>query len=91
MNKILQWEISNHCCQACFGRVLSRALPPIDGEPNPLRVYRCADCGIEAQGHTAAVVCTCGFKVTGRKIGLKCEPNSQKTAEFPAEIIARQA
>lgn len=86
------WNLENHVCQVCFGRILSRPVPTTDGAPNPHRLYRCADCGVEKEGTTPAVICTCGFKVKGRtNLGLRCEPNTGKTPEFPAEIIARQA
>jgi hypothetical protein len=55
-------------------------------------MYRCAECGVERVGNTAAIICACGFKVNGRKnLGLRCEPNTSKTPEWPAEIVARQA
>lgn len=86
---VVHWEITPHVCMACFGRVLQRALPASGGGE---RMFRCADCGVEGSGATPAVICTCGFRVKGRAtMGLKCAQNTQKTPEFPAEIIARQA
>lgn len=86
------WELTNHICGACFGRVLSRPMPDLDGVAATTRIYRCAECGIERVGHSSAIICACGFKVNGRtNLGLRCELNTTKTPEFPAEIIARQA
>lgn len=86
------WELTPHCCAACMGRILSRPMPDLEGIAPTTRLYRCAECGIEKVGHSSAIICACGFKVSGRKnLGLKCEPNTGKSPEFPAEIIARQA
>lgn len=72
-----------------MGRVLRRPFP--EEEPKGW-LYRCAECGVEMAGHAPSVICTCGFKVKGRtNLGLRCEPNTERTPEFPAEIIARQA
>jgi hypothetical protein len=83
--------VEAHVCVSCLGRVLSRALPDLDGVAATSRLYRCADCGVEKEGSTSAVICACGFRVSGRAtIGLRCEPNPDKSAEFPAEIVAKQ-
>lgn len=67
-------------------------MPDLEGIAPTTRLYRCAECGIEKVGHSSAIICACGFKVKGRtNLGLKCEPNTGKSPEFPAEIIARQA
>ena len=85
------WTITDHVCQVCFGRILSRAIAVTEDNPDPGRTFRCADCGVEKVGASSAVVCMCGFKIAGRKnLGARCEPNSERTPEFPAEIIARQ-
>jgi DNA-directed RNA polymerase subunit RPC12/RpoP len=75
-----------------MGRILERPLLDVAGMPaGRERVYRCADCGLEADGFTPAVLCTCGLKIKGRSIGMHCEVNLERTPEFPSEIIARQA
>jgi DNA-directed RNA polymerase subunit RPC12/RpoP len=75
-----------------MGRILERPLLAVPGLPaGRERVYRCADCGLERDGTTPAVLCTCGLKVRGRHIGMRCEENLERTPEFSAEIIARQA
>jgi DNA-directed RNA polymerase subunit RPC12/RpoP len=88
----LIWSITEHVCVSCMGRVLERPLLDVKGMPaGRERVYRCADCGLERDGYTPAVICTCGLKLKGRTIGMRCEANPDKTPEFSAEIIARQA
>jgi hypothetical protein len=85
------YRIEPHVCVSCMGRVLSRALADLDSVAPTTRLYRCAECGIERVGQAAAIMCACGFKVSGRAtIGLRCELNSGKSSEFPAEIIAVQ-
>jgi hypothetical protein len=83
------FRIEPHVCVHCMGRVLSRALPDLDDVAAISRLFRCADCGVEKEGQTPSVICTCGFKVHRRtNLGLRCESNTGKTPEFPAEIIA---
>jgi DNA-directed RNA polymerase subunit RPC12/RpoP len=89
----LIWSITAHVCVNCMGRILERPLLAGEGiAPGRERVYRCADCGLERDGFSPAVLCTCGLKLKGRhNLGLRCEANLERTPEFPAEIIARQA
>lgn len=55
------------------------------------RVYRCSNCGIEAEGRTEAAVCCCGIKLkTGVDAGIRCHPASDPSPEFPSEITASQ-
>jgi hypothetical protein len=83
------FRIEPHVCADCMGRVLSRDLPDMGGVA--ATSYRCADCGVEREGTSPAVICMCGFKVRGRtNLVLRCERNREKTPEFPAEITARQ-
>ncbi len=92
MSTLELFRIEPHVCVSCMGRVLSTALPKPDGGTSTIRLYRCAECGIERVGQGPAIICACGFKVSGRPtIGLRCEPNREKSSEFPAEIIAIQA
>ena len=87
-----EWRLEAHCCEVCFGRIASKTMPDLDGVASATRSYRCLECGIERAGHSPAIICACGFKVKGRtNLGLRCETNIEKTRDFPAEIIARQA
>lgn len=79
------WQITDHCCRVCFGRILVRET--FDRR----RIYRCSCCGVEAQGKTEAAVCCCGVKLkTGVDAGIRCQ-RAEPTPEFPAEITAAQA
>lgn len=69
----------------CFGRVLMRETF------GRRRVYRCACCGIEAEGRSEAVICSCGIRLkTGVDAGIRCQV-SEPTPEFPAQVVAAQA
>lgn len=79
------WTITDHVCRCCFGRVLVRET--FDRK----RVYRCSNCGLEAEGRTEAAVCCCGMKLkTGVDAGIRCGVNHDRTPEFPSEITACQ-
>jgi hypothetical protein len=79
------WEVRDHVCRVCFGRIVSR------DATNGRRVFRCVGCGAEKQGQAEAVICACGIKLkTGGDAGIRCLPNPAKTPEFPAEIVAAQ-
>ncbi len=82
------WEITDHACRVCLGRVLMRRT--FDGK----RVYRCACCGIEREGHSAASVCCCGIKLRQghgqMDSGIRCVPNPERTPENMAQIVAVQ-
>ncbi len=59
------WDISDHVCRHCMGRVLIRR--------SQIGVTaRCADCGAEATGSVEAL-CACGVTLTsGANVGLRC-------------------
>lgn len=80
------WSLTQHCCRCCFGRILSRP----HGTPG-MRIFRCADCGLEKEGHQASCLCACGAKLNARNAAIRCQPNERPTPEFPFEICARQA
>jgi DNA-directed RNA polymerase subunit RPC12/RpoP len=74
------WRLEAHCCAGCRGRLVSKSTPNLDGIDSTTRLYRCAECGIEREGHSPAIICACGFKVKGRtNLGLRCEPNPGKS------------
>lgn len=82
------WELTEHCCRVCFGRILRSAAPGDDG----LRRWRCACCGAEALHHAVTSVCACGMRQrTGRDMGLRCQRNQEPRPEMPSEILAVQA
>ena len=80
------WAITDHICRACFSRVLVRET--FDRR----RIYRCAGCGIEKEGRSEAAICSCGIKLkTGVDAGIRCELNTNRSPEWPAEVTAAQA
>ena len=79
-----QWEITDHVCKCCFGRVITRAGD--DGS----NIARCADCGFEAiSDHTT--VCACGALPAGSKVRLRCIRHDSPTPEVPFEIVVIEA
>lgn len=78
------WEIADHVCKVCCGRVLARRND--DGD----RVFRCSNCGVEASGKSSAVVCCCGIKINGKDGGIRCVINGQKSPLWPSEFVAEQ-
>ena len=81
-----QWAITDHVCRVCFSRVLVRET--FDRR----RIYRCSGCGIEKEGRSEAAICACGIKLkTGVDAGIRCELNTNRSPEWPAEVTAAQA
>jgi len=82
----MHWEVTDHVCRACFGRILKRESDDGDGW-----LYRCSNCGAEAAGRRETVICSCGIKLrTGKDAGIRCMPNTQPTPECPSQIVAEQ-
>ncbi|WP_454764443.1 hypothetical protein [Cupriavidus campinensis] len=70
------WALTDHVCRHCFARVLARP-----GEVGD-EVFRCSNCGSQAQGADERVVCACGLP------GARCEVNDSPTPLEPGEIVA---
>lgn len=80
------WALTDHCCRVCFSRVLMRET--FDRR----KIYRCAGCGVEKEGNSPAVICSCGIKLkTSIDAGIRCHVSENRTPEFPAEITASVA
>ena len=83
-----QFNITQHCCRVCMGRVLMRRT--FDGK----RIYRCACCDIEREGTGPAAICACGIKLRSghgqMDGGVRCVPNPDRTPENLAAIVATQ-
>lgn len=95
MSRGHQWRLEPHVCRACFGRVASR---PAGDEDSDHRIYACTNCGLEAEGARASVLCACGTKIRsgvqkGRYVdaGLRCHENRARSPEFPAQYVASHA
>lgn len=76
------WDLTDHVCRVCLGRVLRRK-GPAGGW-----VHRCADCGLEVTGRVEAL-CACGARLkTGKNAGLRCRKNPDgPTPESPSEVV----
>lgn len=74
------WELIDHVCKHCFGRLLQRH--DEDGV-----TVRCAECETEVRGAVGGL-CACGAKLpNGRLAGLKCKVNPSPTLEQPARVV----
>lgn len=79
------WVIEDHVCRVCFGRVLMRETFDMR------RIYRCSNCGTEAEGKTPAAICSCGIKLkTGVDAGIRCHVQADPSPEFPSQVVATQ-
>lgn len=77
------WEITDHVCRNCLGRVLT-------GTRDGVKVSCCAECGLESKGGPKSICC-CGVKAKdGRNAGFRCIKNPAKRLGFDAEIICVQ-
>ena len=88
MSRDKQWRLEPHVCRSCFSRIVSR---PLD-EDDDKRLYHCPNCGMEAEGSRASVLCACGMKVRKGKsawadAGVRCHENQAKSPEFPALYV----
>lgn len=87
------WELTDHVCRVCYGRVLKGPRP--EGYTGPdaehVKRWRCACCGAETLHREVSSVCACGTRQkNGRDMGLRCERNPHPRPEFPSEVIASQ-
>lgn len=87
------WRLEPHVCRSCFSRIASHRTDT-PGE----RLYQCTNCGIEAVGHKASVVCGCGIKLRKHKgdgrsadafadAGIRCHENQKCSPEFPSLYV----
>lgn len=94
------WQLEPHICRKCFGRIVSQLVAePATGAE--LRVYKCSNCGAEAQHTHADAVCCCGIRIkkAGRNgtksgslvdAGVRCIPNPERSPMFPSEYVASE-
>jgi len=82
-----KWELTEHACRVCMGRVLLR------NDVTGKRVAHCPECGAtgeDAQSTLRAIhsICACGTKRRGGKdAGHRCIRNPNIRPEFPMIII----
>lgn len=78
-----KWEVTQHVCGVCFGRLLVR-----DSTTDETTIIRCADCGIEMEGDVKGL-CSCGSRLnTGRDAGFRCEKNPDHLPGVTQQIVA---
>jgi hypothetical protein len=77
------WELSDHACRQCLGRVLQRRLGGVVVEA------RCAECGSAGSGG-AASICCCGAEAGTLGKILECFRNPDITPAVPQEVLVRE-
>ena len=88
------WRLEPHICRVCFSRLVSQ--PAAGG-----RRYQCTNCGQEAVGHDASVLCCCGLKIrrathqhtSGHRLvdaGVRCALNPDPRPDFPSLFVAAE-
>jgi hypothetical protein len=100
------WRLEPHVCRSCFSRLVSRPVQTqaLNHGPavGPTRLYQCTNCGLEAAGGSAAVLCSCGIKLrkatkAGRSsvvlvdAGIRCAANPEIRADFSQLYVALDA
>lgn len=81
MSDKLTWELTDHVCADCLGRVLERTTE--DGT----MIVRCADCGHEMEGGHR-LICMCGLTLkTGKAAGFYCGRNDKHKPGKTQEIV----
>lgn len=77
------WQLADHACRHCFGRVLQRKVR------GRVVAVRCAECGAHEEGdHTA--ICCCGAAIGALGKLLECFRNPAVSKAVPQEILIRE-
>lgn len=71
------WEIENHLCRSCGGRIL-RCVTGNGMTPGGNPIYKCADCGKSAASLGPDALCWCGFSHRNQQphMAYRCLPFS---------------
>jgi hypothetical protein len=77
------WQLADHACRFCFGRVLVRKVKGRVVEA------RCAECSKSAQSGPEGICC-CGADCGALGKALECFRNPSPSAENPQEIMVRE-
>ena len=81
----LRWELTDHCCRVCFGRVLVRT------RFDNVKVHKCSNCETEVVSDAPGGLCCCGMKLrTNRDAGVRCQVNAERKPENQSYIVAAQ-
>lgn len=79
---VLSWEVTDHACRFCLGRVLQR-------DHKGGSEVRCAQCGGRADGDSISLCC-CGADCGQVGVVLECYKNPNVTNAVPHEIMVRE-
>ncbi len=77
------WEIVDHACRHCFGRLVRSA------NAEGSIVHRCCECGASEKGGNENL-CWCGTEVLGHGKIFECFPNPNKSSSCTQEILVRE-
>jgi hypothetical protein len=77
------WQISDHCCRHCLGRVLQRV------SRGEVLAVRCAECG-KAEDGPVQSLCACGADCGDLGYALECYKNPHVSKEIPHEVMVRE-
>jgi len=78
-----KWEVSDHACRCCFGRILVRT------RRDKVVEARCAECDAHRFGPVDKLCC-CGVEVGALGRALECVPNPEVSVEAPQKIMVRE-
>jgi hypothetical protein len=82
MSDTAGWDITDHACRRCLGRILSRHT---DGGET---VVECANCGLTAVGDPATI-CGCGMK-RGKYAQLRCVRLDRPVPGVAAQVVVME-
>lgn len=77
------WEIADHSCKVCMGRLLRRTMA--DGT----ETHRCCECGASTPGGHEKL-CWCGVEVRGHGAVFECYRNPERSEAAPQEVLVRE-
>jgi hypothetical protein len=77
------WELIDHACRHCMGRLAKRVNP--DGSV----VHRCCECGASVEGEHSKL-CWCGAEVRGHGSVFECVRNNGLAKTTRQEVLVRE-
>lgn len=78
-----EWEITDHACRHCMGRILRRA------KSGGGFVVCCSECGASVDGDCTSL-CWCGVEVRGYGAVFECIRNENISQESPQQVLVRE-
>lgn len=84
------YELTDHVCRACFGRILRGRRPEGHGDDRA-HTWLCSNCGASSVHREVDSVCACGMRLRhSGDLGLRCIRAVAPTPEFPSQVVATQ-